>query len=111
MNIADQKKTEDQEQEQTKEEFPENEIHDQEEQLAVLDAAIEYKLKGSYSEGVTVDQKRSARRKAKSIPVEHGEVLKRERCPLALSYSCTITVCLIHSLTSVPMHCGSRTYC
>ena len=103
MNIADQKKTEDQE--QTKEEFPENEIQDQEEQFAVLDAAIEYKLKGFYPEGLTVDQKCSARRKAKSIPVEHGEVLKRERCALALSYSCTITVCLIHSLTTVAMHC------
>ena len=38
--ILDQKKTEDQE--QTKEEFPENEIQDQEEQFVVLDAAIEY---------------------------------------------------------------------
>ena len=106
----DQKKTEDQE--QTKEEFRENEIQDQEDQedqFGVLDAAIEYKLKGFYPEGLTVDQKCSARRKAKSIPVEHGEVLKRERCALALSYSCTITVCLIHSLTTVAMHCGSRT--
>ena len=54
--------------------FPENEIQDQEEQFAVLDADIEYKLKGFYPEGLTVDQKCSARRKAKSIAVEHGEV-------------------------------------
>ena len=56
----DQKKTEDQE--QTKEEFPENEIQDQEEQFAVLDVAIEYKLKGFHPECLTVDQKNSARR-------------------------------------------------
>ena len=45
----DQKKTEDQE--QTKEEFRENKMQDQEDQedqFAVLDAAIEYKLKGFY---------------------------------------------------------------
>lgn len=44
------------------------------EQFVVLEAAIEYKLKGVYPEGLTGHQKRSARRKAKSIAVEHGEV-------------------------------------
>jgi len=102
LNIADQKKTEDQEQEQTKEEFPENEIHDQEEQLAVLDAAIEYKLKGFYSEGVTVDQKRSARRKAKSISVEHGEVfiLKKK----GKVHTCTFLFLHHHCLLNLPSH-------
>ena len=70
MNIAKHGSEED----RRSREFPENEIQDQEEQFAVLDAAIEYKLKGFYPEGLTVDQKRFARRKAKSIAVEHGEV-------------------------------------
>ncbi len=37
----------------------------------VLDRAID---RGCYSEGLTSDQKRSVRRKAKTISVEHGEV-------------------------------------
>ena len=73
--------------------------------LYCMDAAIEYKLKRFYPEGLAVDQKCSARRKAKSIALEHGEVLKREKCTLALSYFCTFTVCLIHSLTTVAIHC------
>ena len=53
-------------------------IQNQEDQFPVLDAAIEYKLKGFYPEGLAVDQKCSARRKAKSIAVENGEALKRK---------------------------------
>ena len=94
----DQKKTEEQE-------FPENEIQDQD-QFAILDASIEYKPRGFYPEGLTVDQKRSARRKAKSIAVEHGEVfiLKKK----GKVHTCTLLFlyhhCLLNPLSRYCCH-------
>ena len=40
----------------------------------ILDLAIDYVMDGQYSEELTADQRRSVRRRAKSIFVEGGEV-------------------------------------
>ena len=69
----------DMDQEQIKEEFSEQD-QDEETSFSLLDAAIDFKLKGFYPEGLSADQKRSVRRKAKTISVEHGEafILKKK---------------------------------
>lgn len=53
-------------------------LSDQDQELkadfALLDAAIDFQLNGIYSEGLSKDQKRSVRRKAKTVVVENGDV-------------------------------------
>ena len=50
-----------------------------EREFALLDDAIEFKMTGHYPDGLTKDQKRSVRRKAQTIFVEHGEVLIKKK--------------------------------
>ena len=50
-----------------------------EREFALLDDAIEFKITGHYPDGLTKDQKRSVRRKAQTIFVEHGEVLIKKK--------------------------------
>ena len=56
-------------------------MEEEEKEYALLDDAIEYKLKGYYPDGLTENQKRSVRRKANTISVEHDEVfiMKKKR--------------------------------
>ena len=50
-----------------------------EREFALLDDAIEFKILGHYPDGLTKDQKRSVKRKAQTIFVEHGEVLIKKK--------------------------------
>ena len=57
-----------------------------EREVALLDDAIEFKMTGHYPDGLTTkDQKRSVRRKAQTIFVEHEEILikKTGKVPMA----------------------------
>ena len=56
-------------------------MEEEEQEYALLDDAMEYKLKGFYPDGLTTNQKRCVRRKAQTILVDHGEVfiMKKKR--------------------------------
>ena len=86
-----QEETKDQAQEEkSQEELEEALLLEEEKEYALLDDAIEYKLKGFYPDGLTTNQKRSVRRKAKTISVEYGEffIMKKNRKVSVLNVYC-----------------------
>ena len=54
----------------------------------ILDLAIEYKLSGTYPEGLSKDKKRAIRKRAESIKIVEGEAFLRKKKGTVMQLQC-----------------------